>query len=262
MPVLHAEDLVQCRGHRQVIRGVGFQIDGGVVGLLGPNGAGKTTLLETVCTLLAPVSGSLTLLGLSVHRRREVQALRRKIAFLPQSFGYVPTFTARDFVEYVGWSKGISARAARSAAADALAAVSLSESASKKLRTLSGGMLKRVAIAAAIAHRPELLVLDEPTVGLDPTQRAEFRGIVRSLAETTPVILSTHLTDDVAAMCDEVIVLDSGRIGFQGTPVALAARGDDGCLGDTPLERGYSAVIHPGSPPDDAPARREESRRG
>jgi ABC-type multidrug transport system ATPase subunit len=130
-----------------------------------------------------------------------------------------------------------------SAVAAAVERVDLGAKAKAKLRTLSGGMLRRVGIAQAIVNNPDLLLLDEPTAGLDPEQRVVFRALLRSLGETSTVIVSTHLVEDVGAACSEVTLMDAGQIVFRGTPADLIARGEGHAVGDAPLERGYSAVL-------------------
>ncbi|MCG7524400.1 ATP-binding cassette domain-containing protein [Streptomyces sp. OfavH-34-F] len=221
-----------------------FALDSGVTGLLGPNGAGKTTLLETLVTLLPPADGDVTVLGEELGSPAGRKEVRARIGFLPQRFGYHPGFTVTEFLSYVAWTKGMARARAQTAVDDAVKLVDLEERADTRMRKLSGGMLQRAGIAAALVHGPELLVLDEPTVGLDPRQRAEFRALVRRLAETTPVLLSTHLTDDVAAMCGSVLVLAEGNIAFQGTPQALEDIGSAEDLGDNALERGYNALLY------------------
>lgn len=240
--MIEAVELVQRRGRREVLHGLTFSADGGVLGLLGPNGAGKTTLLETVSTLLTPAAGSLKVFGISVNDAAGRARLRRRLGFLPQRFGYMPSFTLREFVEYVGWTKGLSRSACRSSSEEALRAVDLVSKSDDRMGKLSGGMLRRAGIAAAIVARPDLLVLDEPTVGLDPRQRTEFRALLRQIAASAPVIISTHLTDDVSAVCSSVLVLGEGRIIFAGPVDELAALGV-GHPGDSPLERGYNAVV-------------------
>ncbi|MEW1721208.1 ATP-binding cassette domain-containing protein [Streptomyces sp. NPDC093109] len=221
-----------------------FTLGSGVTGLLGPNGAGKTTLLETLVTLLPPADGRVAVLGEELGSRAGRKEVRRRIGFLPQRFGYHPGFTVSEFLTYVAWTKGMEQARARQAVEDATKLVDLDERAGTRMRKLSGGMLQRAGIAAALVHRPELLVLDEPTVGLDPRQRAEFRSLIRRLADTTPVLLSTHLTDDVSAMCGSVLVLAEGNIAFQGTPQRLVDTGRADDLGDNDLERGYNAILY------------------
>jgi ABC-type multidrug transport system ATPase subunit len=163
---------------------------------------------------------------------------------LPQSLGYYPGFSVADFVEYFALLKDMPPGQVPRAVAAAIERVDLADRARAKLRTLSGGMLRRVGIAQAIVNEPELLLLDEPTAGLDPEQRMQFRGLLRDLGQRVTVIVSTHLVEDVGAACTEVALMDHGRIVFHGTPAELTARGEgSGAAGDAPLERGYSAVL-------------------
>lgn len=242
-PSVVGRRLAQRYGRHQVFEGLDFTVPNGVTGLLGPNGAGKTTLLRTVCTLDSPTGGTLRVLGLDVSRRAELRMLRQRLGFLPQVFGYYPDFTVKEFVTYAAWLKRVPKSESRKCVDDALASVGLSDRADSKLRTLSGGMLRRAGIAHAIVHRPELLVLDEPTAGLDPQQRIDLRALVRRIGTDTTVIVSTHLVEDVAAMCAQVQVLAPGRFVFVGTPEELAAAAVPGAAGDNDLERGYSSVL-------------------
>jgi ABC-type multidrug transport system ATPase subunit len=215
-----------------------------VFGLLGPNGAGKTTLLRMMATVIAPSSGKLRLLDRdpgSYGPRREI---RRRLGYLPQNLGYYPGFTVTEFVEYFALLKDMPPGQVPRAVAAAIEQVSLGDKARAKLRTLSGGMLRRVGIAQAIVNEPELLLLDEPTAGLDPEQRVSFRGMLRDLGQQATVIVSTHLVEDVGAACSEVALMNDGKIVFQDTPAALIGQGEgSGAAGDAPLERGYSAVL-------------------
>jgi ABC-2 type transport system ATP-binding protein len=214
-----------------------------VTTLLGPNGAGKTTLLETVVTIRAPARGELTVLGLSVDKPAERRRIRRCTGFLPQRFGYFAGFTCVEFVEYCAWLKGVPSADTSRLTMQALERVNLTDRASDRMRTLSGGMLRRVGIAQAIVHEPPLVVLDEPTAGLDPQQRIEFRAIIRQLSADTAFLVSTHLVDEVSHLCDTVVVLSEGRIAFHGTPDDLLGKADDNAVGDTAMERAYSAVL-------------------
>jgi ABC-2 type transport system ATP-binding protein len=237
-------DLMRRFGHTRAVSGVSMETGPGVFGLLGPNGAGKTTLLRMMATVLPPTSGTLCLLDRdpgSYGPRREI---RRRLGYLPQTLGYYPGFTVADFVEYFALLKDMPPRQVPRAVAEAIEHVGLGDKARAKLRTLSGGMLRRVGIAQAIVNEPELLLLDEPTAGLDPEQRVAFRGLLRDFGQRATVIVSTHLVEDVAAACTEVALMDAGKIVFHGTPAELTARGEDsGAAGDAPLERGYSAVL-------------------
>jgi ABC-2 type transport system ATP-binding protein len=237
-------DLTRRFGRTQAVAGVTLATGPGVFGLLGPNGAGKTSLLRMLATVIPPSSGRLRLLGRDpgvYGPRREV---RRRLGYLPQNLGYYPGFTVVEFVEYFALLKDMPAGRVPGAVAAAVERVGLGDKARAKLRTLSGGMQRRVGIAQAIVNQPELLLLDEPTAGLDPEQRVAFRALLRELGQRATVIVSTHLVEDVGAACGQVALMDHGRLVFDGTPVELTARAEGtAAAGDAPLERGYSAVL-------------------
>jgi len=237
-------DLSRTFGRTRAVSGVNLEAGPGVFGLLGPNGAGKTSLLRMMATVLPPTSGTLRLLGRDPGCYGPRREIRRRIGYLPQQLGYYPGFTVADFVEYFALLKDMPPRTVPRAVAAAIEHVGLGDRARAKLRTLSGGMLRRVGIAQAIVNEPELLLLDEPTAGLDPEQRVAFRALLRDAGQRATVIVSTHLVEDVGAACGEVALMDQGKIVFHGTPGELTARGEDsGAAGDAPLERGYSAVL-------------------
>src|SRR3984885_3792097 len=230
-------------GRNYAVAGVSLATGRGVFGLLGPNGAGKTSLLRIMATVIPPTSGTLRLLGRdpgSYCPRREI---RRRLGYLPQNLGYYPGFTVVEFVEYFALLKEMPPTQVPRAVATAVERVELGVKAKAKLRTLSGGMLRRVGIAQAIVNEPELLLLDEPTAGLDPEQRVQFRALLRDLGLRATVVVSTHLVEDVGAACTEVGLMDQGKVVFCGTPGELTAKGTDGGTGDAPLERGYTAVL-------------------
>ena len=236
-------DLTRRFGRNQAVAGVTLEAGPGVFGLLGPNGAGKTSLLRMLATVIPPTSGRMLLLGRdprSYERRREI---RRRLGYLPQNLGYYPSFTVVEFVEYFALLKDMPPGRVPVAVAAAVERVDLGGKARAKLRTLSGGMLRRVGIAQAIVNDPELLLLDEPTAGLDPEQRVRFRALLRDLGQHATVVVSTHLVEDVGAACTEVALMDAGRIVFHGTPAELTARGAADGAGDSPLERGYTATL-------------------
>ena len=237
-------DLTRRFGRTQAVAGVSLQAGPGVFGLLGPNGAGKTSLLRMLATVIQPSSGTLRLLGRdpgSYGPRREI---RRRLGYLPQNLGYYPGFTVAEFVEYFALLKDMPPGRVPAAVAAAIERTGLGDKARAKLRTLSGGMLRRAGIAQAIVNEPDLLLLDEPTAGLDPQQRVSFRAMLRSFGETATVIVSTHLVEDVGAACTKVALMSQGKIVFYGTPAELTARADGtDAAGDAPLERGYSAVL-------------------
>jgi ABC-type multidrug transport system ATPase subunit len=230
-------------GSVTAVAGVDLRTGPGVFGLLGPNGAGKTSLLRMMATAVPPSSGSLRLLGRDPGGYRPRREIRRRLGYLPQNPGYYPGFTVAEYVEYFALLKEVPPARIRVAVATAIDRVELGDRRKARLRTLSGGMLRRVGIAQAIVNDPELLLLDEPTAGLDPEQRVTFRALLRNLGQRATVVVSTHLVEDVAAACAEVALMDRGRIVYHGTPDALAARGDGQAAGDTPIERGYSAVL-------------------
>ena len=237
-------DVTRRFGRTQAVAGVTLETGPGVFGLLGPNGAGKTTLLRMMATVIPPSSGRIRLLGRDPGGYGPRREIRRRLGYLPQNLGYYPGFTVAEFVEYFALLKELPPGRARQAAAAAIERVDLGGKARTKLRTLSGGMLRRVGIAQAIVNEPELLLLDEPTAGLDPEQRVAFRALLRDLGDRATVLVSTHLVEDVGAACGEVALMDAGRIVFHGTPDELAAHGEGaGAAGDAPLERGYSAVL-------------------
>jgi ABC-type multidrug transport system ATPase subunit len=230
-------------GKNKAVDGVSLELGPGVFGLLGPNGAGKTSLLRMLATVLPPTSGEISLLDREPRRPAARREIRRRLGYLPQNLGYYPSFTVVEFVEYFALLKEMPSSAMPKAVAEAVERVDLGAKAKARLRTLSGGMLRRVGIAQAIVNDPDLLLLDEPTAGLDPEQRVQFRALLRSLGESVTVIVSTHLVEDVGAACSEVALMSAGKIVFRGTPEELTARGEGHGVGDTPLERGYSAVL-------------------
>jgi ABC-2 type transport system ATP-binding protein len=236
-------DLTRRFGRTMAVAGVDLQAGPGVFGLLGPNGAGKTSLLRMMATAVPPTSGRLRLLGRDPGAYGPRREIRRRLGYLPQNLGYYPGFTVAEFVEYFALLKEVPAARVPLAVAAAVERVELGGKAKAKLRTLSGGMLRRVGIAQAIVNEPELLLLDEPTAGLDPEQRVAFRALLRDLGRGATVMVSTHLVEDVGVACTQVALMDQGKIIFHGTPDDLTVRGEGHGIGDAPLERGYSAVL-------------------
>ena len=236
-------DLTRRFGRNQAVAGVSLQAGPGVFGLLGPNGAGKTTLLRMMATVIPPTTGRLRLLDRDPGAYGPRREVRRRLGYLPQNLGYYPGFTVAEFVEYFALLKEMPAARVPAAVATAVERVDLGGKAKAKLRTLSGGMLRRVGIAQAIVNEPELLLLDEPTAGLDPEQRVHFRTLLRELGQRATVVVSTHLVEDVGTACSQVALMDQGKVVFDGTPGELTARGTEHGTGDAPLERGYTAVL-------------------
>jgi ABC-2 type transport system ATP-binding protein len=195
----------------------------GIVGLLGPNGAGKTTLLRILATVLAPDRGTTRLLGLDPAAPRERVEIRRRLGYLPQSPRLYGGFTPLEMVDYVAVLKEHTDRAwRRTEARRMLESVGLAATMHKRIRTLSGGMQQRVALAAALVGSPDVLVLDEPATGLDPEQRIALRSVLAATADRGTVVLSTHNTAEVAALCQWVLVMVRGGICWSGTPAELA----------------------------------------
>lgn len=199
----------------------------GVYGLLGANGAGKTTLMRMICDVLKPTSGSVLWNGSSIER---IGANYRDVlGYLPQDFGYYPDFTALDFMLYLAALKGLEGRAAKRRSLALLNLVGLKNVSKRKIRTFSGGMKQRLGIAQAVINDPKVLVLDEPTAGLDPKERVRFRNLISSLAQDKIVILSTHIVSDVEYIADEILVMRDGAIVTTGTVEQIVA-GVRGCV--------------------------------
>jgi len=216
------DGVVKRYGSKPALAGVSLSTGPGILGLLGPNGAGKTTLLRIAATVLAPSDGDVRLLGLDPSEPEPRVAIRRRLGYFPQDPGFHLNFTAFDFVDYVAILKGMTERRTRhDEVRRVLVAVDLKAVMHRKIKSLSGGMRRRVGFAQALLGSPDLLVLDEPTAGLDPEQRLRFRELVSDTGGRT-VLLATHQTEDVAALCSRVIVLLEGSVRFDGSPAGLA----------------------------------------
>jgi ABC-2 type transport system ATP-binding protein len=214
------------RENRAVVD-VSFEVRGGVTGLLGPNGAGKSTLLNILATAIVPDGGQLRILGLSPDNSADRREIRRRLGFMPQSPGFYPNFSLEEFIEYMAILKEMSSRRDRRAETDrVLALVDLEKRRRSTMKSLSGGMLRRAALAVALLGDPQVLILDEPTVGLDPEQRLRLRELIADLGETRTVILSTHQTEDVMSLCHEVIVMHRGGLVFSGGSADLKGIAD------------------------------------
>ncbi|MFB7595644.1 ABC transporter ATP-binding protein [Streptomyces sp. NPDC056160] len=204
---------------------VSLSLGEGITGLLGPNGAGKTTLLRVLATAVPADRGAFTVLGHDPGTTDGRLAVRRRLGYLPQNPGLHPDFTAFAFVDYVAILKELTDRGARHREVRrVLEEVGLGDVRGRRIKKLSGGMRQRVALAAALVGDPRFLVLDEPTVGLDPEQRMRFRDLVTRTGEDRTVLLSTHQTEDVSMLCNRVVVMAGGRVRFEGTPAELTAR--------------------------------------
>lgn len=200
----------QYQNHIAVDR-ISARLQKGVYGLLGENGAGKTTLMRMICGILKPTSGSISFDGMDVSE----EAYRASLGYLPQDFGYYPEFTGQDFLLYMAALKGLSKPQAKKRTAELLQLVSLENVAKKKTKTYSGGMKQRLGIAQALLAHPKLLILDEPTAGLDPKERVRFRDLIKDLGEESVVLLSTHIVSDIEHIADTVLIMKGGQLIWQ-----------------------------------------------
>lgn len=222
--------IIVAEGVRQVYAGgtvalddVSIEIGTGLFGLLGSNGAGKSTLMRIICTLLAPTQGRVTVGGLDVvTQRREV---RRLFGYLPQKFGAWRLQTVKEVLDTLAALSGLYDGQVRKRRIDeVLEAVGLTKVADRRVKQLSGGMTRRLGVAQALVHDPKVLIVDEPTVGLDPEERLRFRQLMAELGRDRVIVLSTHIVADLGAGCREIALLDIGKLAFRGTPAELIAR--------------------------------------
>src|SRR5215471_19310421 len=221
---VRAEGLSRRYGATRALDDVSLTLDRGITGLLGPNGAGKTTLLSILATVNEPDAGQVSVFGLDPRDAAERRVIRRRRGHLPQEQGEQRHFTVAGFLDYVAILKEITDRRRRAEeVARVLAALGLERRARTRIRALSGGLRQRLGIAQALLGRPDLLILDEPTAGLDPEQRLRFRELLSDLPGEPVIVLSTHQADDIAAICPHVVVLLQGQAHFTGTPAELAA---------------------------------------
>ena len=190
-----------------------FSLNKGVTGLLGANGAGKTTLMRMICGLLIPTSGEITYDGVNVSD----ESFRDVLGYLPQDFGYYPEFSGRDFLMYFCALKGLNKKDAKVRTEELLEIVGLKDVAKKKVKSYSGGMKQRRGIAQALINRPEILVLDEPTAGLDPKERVRFRKLIEEIGKNNIVLLSTHIVSDIEHIADNILMMKDGQIIWQGS---------------------------------------------
>ncbi len=215
---------MQYRGGKLALKGVSLDIGKGMFGLLGPNGAGKTSLIKILATLLKPTAGSIQIDGLDLEKNRK--QIRKQIGYLPQEFTSFPKLTAREFLDYVARLKGIRSRKARASLIDnVLENVGLSDARDRRADKLSGGMKRRLGIAQSLIGGPRILIIDEPTVGLDPEERVRFRNLLSDLTrEEKIILLSTHIVGDISSTCARIALLDEGQVVFSGPPGELVER--------------------------------------
>lgn len=221
---LSIDRLTKHYGRKIAVDCVSTVMKPGVYGLLGENGAGKTTIMRMLCAILEPTSGEVLLDG------KEVTTLgadyRDILGYLPQDFGYYPNYTAKEFLLYMAALKGIVRDEAEKRAEELLEVVGLTDAAAKKVKTFSGGMKQRVGIAQALLNRPKILILDEPTAGLDPKERVRFRNLISDYANDRIVILSTHIVSDIEAIADEVLLMRKGKLAAQGSVAELTKKAE------------------------------------
>lgn len=218
---LKTMDLTKKFGTKTAVNELNITLSNGVYGLLGANGAGKTTLMRLLCNIQNPTSGIILLNGKNIVGLGE--KYRNLLGYLPQHFGYYSDFTALDFLLYVAALKGLDAKAARKKSKELLEAVGLSTESKHKIKTFSGGMKQRLGIAQAMLNDPRILILDEPTAGLDPKERVRFRNLISAFSKDRIVILSTHIVSDVEFIAEEIIMMKSGQIVHFGKPQEITS---------------------------------------
>ncbi len=240
-PAVRASELTQRYGARPVLHDLTFTLQPGVTGLIGVNGAGKSTLIRLMATGLTSSAGSLEHFGVAAGR--DLTEVRRRTGYMPQSLDLPRTLRVQDFLAYVAWLRGFPRRVRPDLVEEALAATDLSDRAGDRIGSLSGGMYRRLLLAQAILGDPELLLLDEPTAGLDPEQRIRLRRLVgRAAAERTTVV-SSHLMGDLVGLADRLLMLDEGRVVFDGTVEELGALGAGLVDADSDLSRHEAAFL-------------------
>ncbi len=223
---LRMQNLTKEFGDFTAVDHLNFTMENGVYGLLGANGAGKTTLMKMLCTLLSPTSGEITCNG------REILGMgadyRRILGYLPQEFGFYPEFTVQDYLSYIAALKGLRPVVAKRRVQELIEKTGLKKAAKKKMKKLSGGMKRRAGIAQAMLNNPKILVLDEPTAGLDPNERIRFRNLISELAEDRLVLLSTHIVSDVEYIANQILLMRNGQIVLAGEAQELIDSMEEG----------------------------------
>ena len=212
---LELNDLTKKFGSFTAVNHMNLTMANGVYGLLGVNGAGKTTLMRMLCTLLKPTSGTIRCNGKDIFEMDS--DYRKLLGYLPQEFGFYPEFTVQDYLLYVAALKGIRPAVAKKRVKELIAKVGLSKAANKKMKKLSGGMKRRAGIAQAMLNNPKILILDEPTAGLDPNERIRFRNLISELSVDRLVLLSTHIVSDIEYIANEIWLMKDGELMHKGT---------------------------------------------
>lgn len=210
------------KGGKRAVDDLTMRLEPGMLGLLGPNGAGKSSLMRIASTVTRPTSGKVLFHGEDAVARPN--ALRRALGYLPQDFGVYPNLTSREFLRYMAAAKGVSARTAKARIDELLELVNLTEAVKRPLGKYSGGMLRRVGIAQVLLADPQVIIVDEPTAGLDPEERVRFRNLLSELAAEKVVMLSTHIVSDVESVASDIAVMAGGRLQRRGTPRTCCVR--------------------------------------
>lgn len=209
---LTADRITKQYNNKIAVDRMSFTLTRGVTGLLGANGAGKTTLMRILCGILIPDSGTVTCDGMDV----ETEEYREMLGYLPQEFGYYPEFSGRDFLLYMSAVKGMRKKEALKKTEELIELVGLKDAGRKKVRTYSGGMKQRLGIAQALLNDPQILIMDEPTAGLDPQERIRFRNLIAAIGKDRIVLLSTHIVSDLEHIADRLMIMKEGRLLWQG----------------------------------------------
>ena len=219
--VLNIDKVSKYYAKKAAINSFSASLQPGVYGLLGPNGAGKTTLVRMLCGLTKPDNGNIFYNRKSIHKLDE--QYRKILGYLPQNFGYYPSFTVQRYMEYIASLKGLNSNFSKQKIKRILESVGLSELQKAKISSLSGGMRQRLGIAQAILNEPDVLILDEPTVGLDPSERVKFRSLISTISQGKITILSTHIVSDVSYIADEILLVQHGQLQYRGDVQQLTA---------------------------------------
>lgn len=221
--LLHIQQVCkQYKENRWALRDINLQLKPGIVGLLGPNGAGKSTLMRILATISHPTSGMITWNGIDICQNPD--ELRRTLGYLPQDFGVYPQLNPVEFLEYVSALKGLSGRQVKTRILELLELLNLHDVLKRPIGTFSGGMRQRIGIAQALLNDPQLLIIDEPTVGLDPEERVRFRSLLTDLSGERIIIFSTHIVSDIEATADQIAILSNGRLLMESDPALLLHR--------------------------------------
>lgn len=218
---LKLEEVTKRYGNTEAVSQVSYTLKAGVYGLLGANGAGKTTLMRMLCTLMKPTQGSITCNGKDIFEMGG--EYRKRLGYLPQEFGFYPDLTVQEYLMYIASIKGLPRAAAGKKVKELIRLTGLAKVSTRKMKKLSGGMKRRAGIAQAMLNEPEILILDEPTAGLDPNERIRFRNLLSGLARERMVLLSTHIVSDVESIAGQIILMDEGKIVDSGSPADIMA---------------------------------------